>query len=56
MRAQDVIKKLGEVEVDPDTAAPVKVIEITDCGLNSLSKKYDLTAAELDSVTDLVPK
>jgi len=53
---QDTIRKLGEVSVDPDTAEPIHNITITDCGLNSLSKKYDLTAAELDSVIDIKPQ
>lgn len=53
IRGFDTIRKLGEVSVDPDTAEPSQNITITDCGLNSLSKKYDLTPADLDSVTDL---
>jgi len=50
---QDTVKKLGDVPVNPDTAEPYHVVTIVDCGLNSLSKKYDLTTAQLDAVADL---
>ena len=50
---QETVRKLGEVAVNPDTAEPEFEVKIVDCGLNSLSKKYDLAATELDSVTDL---
>ena len=39
--------------IDPETADPQLEIKILDCGLNSLTRKYDLTAAQLDAVTDL---
>jgi len=41
------------VSTDPDTAEPRNTIRIVDCGLNTLGKKYDLTATQLDSITDL---
>jgi len=44
---------LGEIAVNPDTAEPEYEVRIIDCGMNTLSKKYDLPASELDSVTDL---
>ena len=53
MCAQDTVRKLGEVSTDPDTAEPRLTVRIIDCGLNSLTKKYDLTATQLDSVIDL---
>ena len=48
-----MIKKIGEVSTDPDTGVPELTVRIVDCGLNTLAKKYDLTTAQLDSVTDL---
>jgi len=50
---QDTIRKVGEVAVIPDTVEPAFQIIIADCGLNSMSKKYDLAPAELDSLVDL---
>jgi len=50
---QDTIRKIGEVSTDPDTAEPHQTVRVVDCGLNSLAKKYDLAATQLDSVTDL---
>ena len=39
---QDVIKTLGDVPSDPNTAVPKKKVKITDCGINEVDKKYDL--------------
>ena len=50
---QDVLRNLGEVESDPNTAIPKYKITIVDCGLNELDKKYDLTEEEADLTEDL---
>lgn len=50
---KDVVKTLGEVRADPNTAVPRKRVKIIDCGLNELSKKYDLSEEDLDSEKDL---
>lgn len=39
---QDVIKTLGDVPSDPNTAVPKKKVKIIDCGINEVDKKYDL--------------
>lgn len=50
---QDVLKTLGEVPADSNTAVPKKTIRILDCGVNGLQKKYDLTAEQIDSEEDV---
>lgn len=50
---QDVVKTIGEVEADSNTAVPKKRIKIIDCGLNDIDKKYDLKEKQLDSTEDL---
>jgi len=49
----DVIKTIGEVPSDPNTALPKVKVTITDCGLNPLERKYDLEGDQLDSTDDL---
>ncbi|KAK2151121.1 hypothetical protein LSH36_375g06000 [Paralvinella palmiformis] len=49
----DVIQVLGEVPSDPNTALPNKTIEVIDSGIIGLTKKYDLTEAQLDETGDL---
>ena len=44
---------LGEVPSDPNTALPNKTIEVIDSGIIGLTKKYDLTEAQLDETGDL---
>merc|ERR1711976_236430 len=49
----DVIRQIGEVPSDPNTAIPKKEVRIIDCGLNDLESKYDLSEAQLDATEDL---
>lgn len=44
----DVLKTLGEVPSDPNTALPKVKVTITDCGVNQLDKKYELSEDQLD--------
>lgn len=44
---------LNDLETNPDTAWPKKKVKISDCGLNVLQKKYNLTEKQMDSVVDL---
>jgi len=53
IRGFDVIKTLGEVPSDPSTALPKIKVTITDCGVNDLTKKYELSEDQLDSTEDL---
>merc|ERR1719384_2855007 len=48
VRGFDVIEVLGNVASDPNTAVPKKTVTITDCGVNELTSKYELTEAQLD--------
>jgi hypothetical protein len=50
---QKVVKQIGEVKSNQDTAVPETKVTIVDCGLNKLEKPYDLAADELDSQEDL---
>ena len=47
------MKTVGEVSADPNTAVPKTRVEIIDCGVNDLDRKYDLTEDQLDSSEDL---
>lgn len=49
----DVLDFLNDLETNPDTAWPKKKVKISDCGLNVLQKKYNLTEKQMDSVVDL---
>lgn len=49
----EVVKTIGEVSADPNTAVPTKRVKITDCGVNGLDKKYDLTEEQIESTHDL---
>ncbi|CAH1797589.1 unnamed protein product [Owenia fusiformis] len=53
VRGMDVIRTLGEVPADPNTAVPKKKVKIVDCGIVGIEKKYDLKNDELDSEDDL---
>ena len=53
MSLQDVVKTVGEVPSDANTAVPKRRVKIIDCGLNELDRKYDLTEDQLDSTEDL---
>lgn len=48
-----MLKTLGDVPTDPNTAVPKKTIRIIDCGVNGLEKKYDLTPEQFDSEEDI---
>jgi len=48
IRGYDTLKTLGDVPSDPNTALPKIKVMITDCGLNPLDKKYDLSEDQLD--------
>ncbi|KAK2142162.1 hypothetical protein LSH36_989g00001 [Paralvinella palmiformis] len=49
----EVIRTIGDVEVDKQTSRPKKRIRIIDSGLNDLDKSYDLDEDVLDSTEDL---
>jgi len=53
IRGFDVVKTVGDVPSDPNTALPKIRVMITDCGVNELDKKYDLTEGQLDAEQDL---
>lgn len=53
IKGLDVLKTLGDVPTDPNTAVPKKTIRIIDCGVNGLEKKYDLTQEQFDSEEDI---
>ena len=46
----DVVRTLGELESDPNTAIPAKRILISDCGTNLLDRKYEMSEDMLDNV------
>jgi spore maturation protein CgeB len=50
---QDVVRTLGEVEIDRLTSKPKKRVKITDSGLERLVRKYELEADQRDSTDDL---
>jgi len=52
-KGYDVISTLGEVPTDSSNAVPKKSVKIVDCGVVGLKDKYDLSAADLDSTSDL---
>ena len=47
------IETVGAVPSNTRTGTPRKLIYITDCGVNEIKGKYQLTEAQLDSVEDL---
>lgn len=49
----DVIRKIGEVETNPQTAVPRHKIMIVDSGINPLKEPYVLSEAELDTTDNL---
>jgi len=53
IKGYDVLKTIGEVPSDPTTALPKVKVTVTDCGVNALDKKYDLTEEQLDATDDL---
>jgi len=52
IRGFDVVKTLGDVPSDPVTALPKSKVNIVDCGLNIVEKKFDLTEEWLDTTED----
>ena len=51
--SQETIRVLGEVPSDENTAVPKKTVKIIDCGVNELSKPYDLSNEQVESTEDL---
>ncbi|KAK3098323.1 hypothetical protein FSP39_018394 [Pinctada imbricata] len=49
----DVVRTLGEVPANANTAVPKNSIRIIDCGLNTVSKPYTLKKKEAESDDDL---
>lgn len=49
----DVVRTLGDVPSDANSAVPKKRVRIIDCGLNELDRKYDITEDQLDITEDL---
>lgn len=39
-----MVREIGEVETDQNTAVPRTTVKIVDCGLVEIDKKYELTA------------
>ncbi|KAL3865701.1 hypothetical protein ACJMK2_043063 [Sinanodonta woodiana] len=54
IRGYDVLHAIGDVPTDPNTAVPKKTVRVIDCGLEGISKKYDLTEAQVDSDHDII--
>ena len=50
---QDVIRTIGEVEADSQTAIPKKSIRVIDAGIGNIEKKYDLTEDQINSDEDI---
>ncbi|KAL4227797.1 hypothetical protein ACF0H5_013233 [Mactra antiquata] len=53
IKGMDVLRTIGEVKADPNTAVPKNSIRIVDCGVNNLEKKYELTLDQVDSDDDV---
>lgn len=53
IRGMDVIKTLGEVPTDPNTALPKRLIRIIDCGVVGIDRKYELSLDQVDSEEDI---
>jgi peptidyl-prolyl cis-trans isomerase B (cyclophilin B) len=49
----DVVEKLGNVPVKPDSAIPELKVMIVNCGLNNIDRKYEMTQQQLASTEDL---
>ena len=47
------MKTLNEVPTVPESSWPTKKMKVLDCGINTLTKKYELTDKQLDSVDDI---
>jgi len=54
VRGMDVVRKIGEIPTDKLSAVPKNRIQVVDCGINELDRKYDLKADQLDSEEDVV--
>lgn len=50
---QDVLDKIGNVPVKPDTAIPELKVMIVNCGLNNIDRKYEMTQEQLTSTEDI---
>lgn len=53
VRGFEVLKTLGEVDSDANTAVPKNRVRIIDCGLNKLDASYDLTKEQIESTEDM---
>jgi len=53
IKGLDVLKTLGDVPADSNTAVPKNNIRIVDCGVNQLEKRYELSPDQVDSADDL---
>nr|AJF15680.1 cyclophilin B [Pinctada imbricata] len=53
INGMDLIRKIGEVPANKNTAVPKKSIKIIDCGLSSLPKEYDLSEEQSNSDDDI---
>ncbi|KAL5007704.1 hypothetical protein ScPMuIL_016510 [Solemya velum] len=53
VKGMDVLKTIGDVPTNVETAEPKKVIKIIDSGIVGIGKKYDLSDKQLESEVDL---
>lgn len=53
MFRQDVLQIINDLEMDIDSAWPKKKVRISDCGLNDMEKKYDLTEKQVEATEEL---
>lgn len=53
IKGMDVIKAIGEVELQKDSAMPKKTVKIIDSGTVGIDKKYELTEEQIESEQDI---
>lgn len=53
IKGMDVIKAIGEVELQKDSAMPKKTVKIIDSGVVGIDKKYELTEEQIESEQDI---
>lgn len=53
MFRQDVLQIVNDLETDADSAWPKRKVRISDCGLNDMPKKYDLTEKQVEANEDV---
>ncbi|GAB1607843.1 peptidyl-prolyl cis-trans isomerase-like [Argonauta hians] len=49
----DIVKTLGDVPSDINTAVPKNRVKVIDCGVDTLDKKYSLSDEEISSDKDI---